>query len=585
MDLATLKIAVDARQAIAATKELNAELGNTAKEAKEAEAATLQMGTAMKAVGAGAAVLLAAGLRKVVVESIDAQYAQAQLVAALRSTQGASRQTITSLNDQAAALQRMTTYSDEAVASAQSILLTFTKIGGDTFPEATAAVVDMAARMGGDLKGAALQLGKALNDPVEGISALTRVGVSFTESQKDVIKNFVETNNLAAAQAVILRELQVEFGGSAAAARNTLGGALEGLKNSFGELFEVDAGQSQSLISLLNSMAGVFERMKDAGVTFTAVLAKAADYVSNGTLGAIFRAMGMSGGAGTGTGLGPATVGTGSLARMPGIFAPQTGPTRTPLRALTRPGAMADRLGGAGNSAKGLAESIMENDKSELQAKLDALTSAAREMADSARMVTENFLRGVQGAFSNFFRGLFTEGISSFRGLMDSFRNLVLNTVAELASKRLMDAIFGGAGGAGGLLGKLSGGAMLGIGVGAFALSKMFTGQKGPSYRANNTPRYDANGQDPRQIAARAALAANQPSAQEVRSSVSGALQEGTAVRLFGTFEAMRTSLANIEALLRSGAMMGGTSASGVDRVLGARVQSLRVASGVAVIA
>ena len=55
-------------------------------------------------------------------------------------------------------------------------------------------------------------------------------------------------------------------------------------------------------------------------------------------------------------------------------------------------------------------------------------------------------------------------------------------------------------------------------------------------------------------------------------------------MRLFATFEAMRQSLANIESLIRAGAMSGGTSASGLDRVLGARSQSLRLAAGVAVV-
>jgi hypothetical protein len=72
-------------------------------------------------------------------------------------------------------------------------------------------------RLGTDLKGSAVQLGKALNDPIAGVGALSRVGVTFTETQKDMIKTMVEAGNVAGAQTLILDELGKEFGGSAKA--------------------------------------------------------------------------------------------------------------------------------------------------------------------------------------------------------------------------------------------------------------------------------------------------------------------------------------------------------------------------------
>jgi hypothetical protein len=61
--------------------------------------------------------------------------------------------------------------------------------------------------MGTDMKGAAIQVGKALQDPVHGISALRRVGVNFNESQVETIKKLVETGQAAKAQGLILAEL------------------------------------------------------------------------------------------------------------------------------------------------------------------------------------------------------------------------------------------------------------------------------------------------------------------------------------------------------------------------------------------
>jgi hypothetical protein len=61
------------------------------------------------------------------------------------------------------------------------------------------------------LSGQAIQLGKALNDPIAGISALSRVGVTFTEEQKATIESMVKMGDVAGAQKLILAELAREF--------------------------------------------------------------------------------------------------------------------------------------------------------------------------------------------------------------------------------------------------------------------------------------------------------------------------------------------------------------------------------------
>lgn len=196
--------------------------------------------------------------RNFISNTIEAEAVQAQLGAALKSTEAASGQTIKSLNEQSAALQKVTAFGDETIGSAQSILLTFTRIGGEVFPRATAATLDLATRMKTDVNSAALQLGKALNDPIKGVTALARVGVQFSDSQKAMIESLVKTNQLAKAQGIILKELETEFGGSAAAARGTLGGAVKALGEAWGDMFEATGSGSdrlrlsiESIISLL----------------------------------------------------------------------------------------------------------------------------------------------------------------------------------------------------------------------------------------------------------------------------------------------------------------------------------------------
>lgn len=252
MDVAKLGISIAMTGGAEATRTLNDLAGAAGRTEKQVGGLTGAMGKFAAAFAASTAAALL--FNKMLQETIEAQRAMAQLEAVVRSTGGAAGYTANQLADLAGEMQGLTTYSDEAIMSAQSMLLTFTRIGHDVFPAATSAVADLATAMGGDLKGAAIQIGKALNDPITGITALTRVGVSFSESQKSVIKDLVETGRAAEAQRMILKELTTEFGGSAAAARDTLGGALKALNNAFGELFEGSKGSTAAIVDSINSV-------------------------------------------------------------------------------------------------------------------------------------------------------------------------------------------------------------------------------------------------------------------------------------------------------------------------------------------
>ena len=180
--------------------------------------------------------------RAIIEKTREQEAAVAQLEARLESTGGVSGKTSKELQGLASSLQKVTTFGDEAIISMQSMLLTFTNIKGDRFNEATKAILDMSVALKTDLKSASIQVGKALNDPIKGVTALSRSGVQFTETQKDLIKSFVAVGDSASAQGVILEELSVQFGGAAEAAADTFGGALDQLSNAFGDLLEADGG-------------------------------------------------------------------------------------------------------------------------------------------------------------------------------------------------------------------------------------------------------------------------------------------------------------------------------------------------------
>ena len=168
----------------------------------------------------------------------DSQLVGAQLNSVLKSTAGVAGVTADEVNRLSSALQKTTRYSDEQIGSAQNMLLTFTNISKNVFPDTTKVVLDMATAMGTDLTSTAIQVGKAMQDPTQGASALQRVGVRLTESQKDLVKSLQDTGDMAGAQAIILKELQTEFGGSAEAAGKTFAGQLDIARNALDDIME-----------------------------------------------------------------------------------------------------------------------------------------------------------------------------------------------------------------------------------------------------------------------------------------------------------------------------------------------------------
>jgi hypothetical protein len=216
--------------------EFSSAIQNQARQIKKLGAEMQSLGQALT-IGVTAPIV-AFGVASVLAFDQSAQ-AVAQVDAALKSTGGTVGYTSEQLQKMAADLQNVTTFDDdEILKKATANLLTFSKITGDTFQQAQKAALDLSTRLDGDLQGAAIQVGKALNDPIKGITALSRVGVSFSEGQKATIKSMMDTNNIAGAQSLILAELQKEFGGSAEAAANAGLGGFKQLGNIIGDLSE-----------------------------------------------------------------------------------------------------------------------------------------------------------------------------------------------------------------------------------------------------------------------------------------------------------------------------------------------------------
>lgn len=193
---------------------------------------------------AGFAALTAASrvLHTGVQELSDYQTGLAQATSGITSTGGAANVTADQVEKLAHQIQAYSGYTDDAVVASEDLLLTFPRVrneagkNNDIFTRSTVAAADLARRGFGDLSSNAKALGKALSDPVAGLTALRRSGITFTQAQRDQIKSLVESNNLLGAQRLILNEVNREAGGSARAFGETLPGKLAIAHRSFEDL-------------------------------------------------------------------------------------------------------------------------------------------------------------------------------------------------------------------------------------------------------------------------------------------------------------------------------------------------------------
>lgn len=200
-----------------------------------------------------------------IAEASEYQRVQGQLSAALISTGGSAGVTLDNLNKMATEISGLTSVNSQVVGSLQAMQLTFTNITAETFPEVTKTAIDMATAMNGgviptaeELRGQMIQLGKALNDPKKGVSALTDVGVTFTDQQKKQIDTLLKSNDVIGAQKIVLAELAKEFGGSAEIAAATFEGRMNKLNNA------VDGVKRQVGMALMPTLSLFVDTVTDS---------------------------------------------------------------------------------------------------------------------------------------------------------------------------------------------------------------------------------------------------------------------------------------------------------------------------------
>lgn len=212
--------------------------------------------------GLGVAV---AGVTAIMYKSVRAaeemERQQLKIEALLRATDNASGRTAAQLDAQARSVARNTLASVSGVRDAQGVLLTFRSVQQDVFDKAIVLSQDLASVMGGDAKSAALQLGKALEEPSTGLTALRRAGVSFTEAEKEQIRTMEESGRVADAQRMILAKLEQQVGGAGSAEAGGLTGKVDSLGQAWQEFLEA-IGETKTAGSSIDWLTGAVDNLR-----------------------------------------------------------------------------------------------------------------------------------------------------------------------------------------------------------------------------------------------------------------------------------------------------------------------------------
>ncbi|HQA14621.1 MAG TPA: hypothetical protein PLD94_10640 [Ornithinibacter sp.] len=183
------------------------------------------IGAGIAAIGLGGAALgkFTDFLGSSVAEARESEKVGKTTAQIIKATGGAAKVSAGQVGALAESLSEKAGVDDEVIQTGANLLLTFKNVrneagqGSAIFDRATAAAVDLSASGFGSVDSSAKMLGKALNDPLKGISALSRAGVTFTQQQKDQIKVLVESGDVLGAQKIILGEVESQVGGVAAA--------------------------------------------------------------------------------------------------------------------------------------------------------------------------------------------------------------------------------------------------------------------------------------------------------------------------------------------------------------------------------
>lgn len=211
---------------------------------------------------------------------MDGEKEMAALQSVIKSTGGVAGYSAEQIDSLSNSLSRTSTISTGEINEAAARMLTYTNIVGEKFPEAMQIAVDWSARYGVSVSQAAETVGKALDNPASAMAALSKQGFKFSDDLKKQIQTLVDVGKIAEAQALVMEQITEGTEGAAEALRNTLGGAMDNLRNRVDDLLGGNTGGLQGVTDAINHIADV---ISDPGFqeAFGSLIGFFAEIVSN----------------------------------------------------------------------------------------------------------------------------------------------------------------------------------------------------------------------------------------------------------------------------------------------------------------
>ena len=269
MAVSNVELRVDARNAVRelkktndASKKLNDTLGTTERKAATATGNIQRMGVSFRTtLGSVVALTGAVTFFSRSLDVLGERQADAAALANGLRKLGRGTADLERLQKAADEFGKATLFDQEDFDRGFALLTSFQTIGVESYTRVAKAAADVAQVTKQDVNSSLLQLAKALQDPVRGLTALSRSGTTFTEQQKEQIKALVESGKQFEAQQFILAEIEKQYGGAAEAAGSAgYAGAVDSLGESFRDFQEVLATAVEpAVIGVLNSFTELFK--------------------------------------------------------------------------------------------------------------------------------------------------------------------------------------------------------------------------------------------------------------------------------------------------------------------------------------
>jgi hypothetical protein len=242
-------------------------------------------------------------------KALEAEESSKKLAKALGATGEQAGKSHEELAAYARDLEKITNISNETVQGVQALLAPSKGLSGINFDRATKGALDLAAALGGDINSHAERLSKSLQDPVRGMEMLRDAGISFTQEQQDIIKLFAETNQVGAAQGIMLDELESRYLGAADATgdltdkvkqaelhyenfKERVGEVVLDMKQEFipaidaamlrlDEVTPIAAGAAMAMSNIALSILSLKEATDEQGMSLDETIAKTSEWASS----------------------------------------------------------------------------------------------------------------------------------------------------------------------------------------------------------------------------------------------------------------------------------------------------------------